>query len=666
MDEQLHALIIKSHDVKQTQLLLSQIQTLYQDWLVTVDEAVPAACVEMVQHRLKTLQCRLTPEERKILIGTSYINGVPYLPFTDEDYKDVSSGVKEFESPLLQLSSKQQEIFSAWLRPRQLSTRPSIVFLVSPLSIQQSVITDCSFVASISVAAHHEHTFKSRLISSCIFPQDDSGLPVYNPLGKYNIKMWLNGVERKVTIDDRLPADSAGRLLCAASQHVGELWVSLIEKAFLQTMGGYDFPGSNSGVDLHMLTGWVPERVKLTTLTQEETRDRLWERMHGGHACGDALITVATGVNAELGLVSCHAYAILRVEEAGGLRLVQVKNPWAHTCWEGAYSRYSPLWTSRLKEELNFDYDNGEDNGVFWMDFDSVVKYFDFVCMNWNKDLFPHKQSRHVSWPLDQGPKKDSRSYQYNPQFRLRSGKGQVYVLLSRHVTDKTHELTSKEFITCHVVRRPSCPNEADILCSRVYIVSSSEQWIHKGSYINNPHYLVRLPCEQETDYTLIVSVYEKVANMSFTLNVFSTCACTLTPIPLGYEFQERLTGTWKQGLAGGSSKNVSYFNNPQFRLQLKCSQTEPVPCMIKIEAPKEFHVNAKVLEGSSLLHEGDSPPAKATSSPVYMDGVSFGMVYLNPGVSYVIVVSTFHVDQHGPFVLSASAPFPFVLQRLL
>jgi calpain-7 len=88
--------------------------------------------------------------------------------------------------------------------------------------------------------------------------------PVASNNGKYVFRMYFNGSWRQVVIDDRLPVSSNNRTLYVVDRRNPRLiWPALIEKAYLKIRGGYDFPGSNSGTDLHALLGWVPEQIFL-------------------------------------------------------------------------------------------------------------------------------------------------------------------------------------------------------------------------------------------------------------------------------------------------------------------------------------------------------------------------------------------------------------------
>ena len=60
-----------------------------------------------------------------------------------------------------------------------------------------------------------------------IYPKDtpkDGGLPRYNPYGKYAVRLYMSGLWRKVTIDDRIPFDEAGQCLFPTSSEVTEIW----------------------------------------------------------------------------------------------------------------------------------------------------------------------------------------------------------------------------------------------------------------------------------------------------------------------------------------------------------------------------------------------------------------------------------------------------------
>ncbi|GMF12850.1 unnamed protein product [Phytophthora lilii] len=69
-----------------------------------------------------------------------------------------------------------------------------------------------------------------------IYPQDSSGHPIYNPGGKYSVKLFVFGRWRRVDIDDKLPLDADGNVIYLASSMKNEIWPSLIVKALYKVL----------------------------------------------------------------------------------------------------------------------------------------------------------------------------------------------------------------------------------------------------------------------------------------------------------------------------------------------------------------------------------------------------------------------------------------------
>jgi len=92
-----------------------------------------------------------------------------------------------------------------------------------------------------------------------------------------------------------------------------------------------------------------------------------------------------------------------------------VKNPWGHTRWKGKYSyEDTRSWTPQLKQL--FGYNNlKEDKGVFWIDFDSVVQWFDHLDLNWNPELLIYRKSFFDMWKAAEMNHTNSLSLKMNP-----------------------------------------------------------------------------------------------------------------------------------------------------------------------------------------------------------------------------------------------------------
>lgn len=610
-----------------------------------------------------------TKEEIAVLRVGSLINGREYVPFMSVDLKE------RFAYPLpfgdkdgrLALSPKQKSVFARWARPEDISPNPKIIELIDCFSIRQTIVSDCSFVASLAVSALYEKRFKKRIITSIIYPKNKAGEPVYNPCGKYMVKFNINGVPRKVLIDDLLPMGHHGELLCSYSSNRNEFWISLFEKAYMKIMGGYDFPGSNSNIDLHALTGWIPERIGIEVSEPTFNKDQVFSMMMDRHRKGDVLATVATGnlpedVAERAGLVPTHAYALLDIREVMGKRLFLLKNPWSQVRWKGNYSEHDTVnWTRALREALKYDPRNAQmfDNGVFWIDYDSLLHFFDVIYLNWNTSLFKYTYCIHECWRAGVGPVKDVYNIGENPQYslELKAPGSAVWILLTRHITDRDDFAHNKEYIAIVVYKNNG---------RKVYIPNDPEPYIN-GVRINSPHYLCKIivPQDGETRYTLVVSQYEKTNTIYYTLRAYATSPFTLVKIPNVYKHKHEIkNGEWTSATAGGCSNHPqTYHLNPVYQVTLQ-SPTDNNHLLVDLKGPKQYHVGFDVV--TVTVNNPDAPGHFThKSSGAFRSGFTILELPNIPSGTYNIIPATFNPGQKSPFFLTIHSSCPVKVSRL-
>ncbi|XP_055694259.1 calpain-7-like [Lutzomyia longipalpis] len=598
-----------------------------------------------------------TKEEKIVLEHTSHINKHIFVPFMSIDLSDKFIYTIPFTDPdgLLALAPKQKSELVSWERISELCEDAKMVQnqTVDFFSIQQTVVSDCSFVASLAVSALYEKKFGKALITSILFPKNSSGRPVYNPSGKYMVKLHVNGIPRKIVVDDYLPVGRHGKLLCSYSNNKSEFWVSILEKAYMKLMGGYDFPGSNSNIDLHALTGWIPERVAIKMDQSTFDGDAVFERLRTGLAMGRCLVTAATGDLPEVeekrtGLVSTHAYAVLYARiTADGEKLLQLKNPWSHLRWKGNYSELDAShWTPELMQELNYDPSVASkvDNGVFWIDYASVLHFFDVFYINWDPALFQHTYCVHQMWRAGMGPTKDVYTIAENPQFLLKinPGAASVWILLTRHITTIEDFRQNKEYIALVAYENDG---------RKVYYPYDPKPF-HEGVRINSPHYLCKIRQDPQKTrlVTLAISQYEKSTTIYYTLRAYSRDRFELHKLDSGFTKAEKINGAWEGSTAGGCSNYPQTFGkNPKFRLTVGPRPKSTL--LIELRAPKIYQVGFEVTTVSC-----DDPEVTASfikqGSGVYRSGYCMLELENLPAGVYTVVPTTFLPGQEGPFIL--------------
>ncbi|KAI6029389.1 hypothetical protein BKA83DRAFT_4218216 [Pisolithus microcarpus] len=420
-------------------------------------------------------------QQHYILRRSSVINGIRYPMWTDAVPAAGPNVLYILQSPMYAMSSTYSS--PCWNRPVNVapmhppllsptfSTPPVISnpnLDLTPADIEQHLINDCSVCAMISVCVQHARMFNSKLLSS-VYPGQQPG--------RYDIKVLINGTHRRVTIDDALPFDSNGNPIGISTGVKNVLWPALLEKAYMKLMGGYDFPGSNSAVDLHALGGWIPEFIDLHSAPFE--KERTWMKLLNGFQKGHCVLTVGTDSRTTrrikgLRLLPLHNYAVIDIRET-------------------VDDRWMTLLDSRVPDRSSLsmgEYNSRECHIPLTMRWDDLCATFEGVYASWDPNLF------HMWKPRSAEDKEQScirhlrlvifirvKFVSIQLRQRIQVSDNDVWVLLTRHLPDTQR---TGEYITVTVDAEDEWADVGDVPGE-----AKAEAEI-KGTYTTSTHILVR------------------------------------------------------------------------------------------------------------------------------------------------------------------------------
>lgn len=276
----------------------------------------------------------------------------------------------------------------------------------TPSDISQGALGDCYFLSAIAVLCNRpdllDKVFCCPVAASLDYVEE-----VKSKRGVFAFKFYKNGEPRIVVVDNIVPIHPLScKPAFGRSSDPKEMWVSLLEKAYAKLHGSYEaIIGGFTDEALADLTGGLPFRFRFAdeSVQADILSGALWTKLKGYYEDGFLLGAGSpagsdTPENAsEDGIVQGHAYAVIQVREASGHRLVQLRNPWGHKEWSGAWSDGSKEWTPEMIQELN---QTVEDDGCFWMNFEDFVATYStmFVCRFFDEKKWPFKQEIDGAW----------------------------------------------------------------------------------------------------------------------------------------------------------------------------------------------------------------------------------------------------------------------------
>uniref|UniRef100_A0A0G4HA14 Calpain catalytic domain-containing protein n=1 Tax=Chromera velia CCMP2878 TaxID=1169474 RepID=A0A0G4HA14_9ALVE len=196
-----------------------------------------------------------------------------------------------------------------------------------------------------------------------------------------------------IIVDDRLPCSEGGKLYFGRCRDPNEFWFPIIEKAlakahscYAMARGSYKtLGGKSTSLGMRLVYKYLVGAAEPACWTQNQSLPTLWSTVSKVIQNG-ALCMASSDKNADTvcgfseknksGVVPFHAYTFLQAREYKGEKLIQLRNTWGHSEWQGRWSDKDSNWTDAARNELQQFADN---DGSFWMALEDFQKCFDFM-----------------------------------------------------------------------------------------------------------------------------------------------------------------------------------------------------------------------------------------------------------------------------------------------
>ncbi|KAG8812542.1 cysteine protease, partial [Serendipita sp. 399] len=490
-----------------------------------------------------------------------------------------------------------------------LGDSPMINFDMFPFELIQSIVTNCSVVTSII---------------------DDGQWMLQRP------------------IDDRLPLRK-GQLMSIEALGGSALWPSLVEKAYMKYSGGYDFVGSDSGVDLKALIGWIPDHRPLQIASFE--REKTWAEVYDAFQKGDVLVTLGTGstvssLNPDIRLIPLHSYACIGLEDDED-RMVTVVNPWREQ-QQGAGIEDGV-------QAMSLENRNADPSRATWLiSWDDICRTFNSLYLNWNPEVFPFRLTHHRAWNIQERREHaDIQNHQIRVIFESDPEMTQVWALLSRHVVDRDAPVV---YIALHAFEEDgngvsfSRPENLTLMGQYQESVHCLVGHSNPFGFSSNDTLLivqVKLTPGTETKrLSLIASLHipdgVKVPDhVAYTLTVYSKVSVSFDESIPPALIKQHVPFQFNALYSGGNILQPTYFQNPQWQLKVPepvskkgstgsaIARSRSIRVRFHATAPRDLPLNIKIYRASGRrINDGDEGVI-VFDSGTYNYGLAYGQADL-------------------------------------